>query len=78
VTPYSLQIWNSNVGFEVLTRANMKVVTTCSLPIKNNSVLSQAVHLQQWLRHYAASRKVAGSRLYEVDFLIYLILPDAL
>jgi hypothetical protein len=31
-----------------------------------------------WLRHYATSRKVAGSRPDEVDFfLIYLILPAA-
>jgi hypothetical protein len=30
------------------------------------------------LRHYAASRKVAGSGPDEVDFSIYLILPAAL
>jgi hypothetical protein len=33
----------------------------------------------QWLRHYATSRKVAGSRPDErIFFLIYLILPAAL
>jgi hypothetical protein len=34
----------------------------------------------QWLRHYATSRKLAGSRPDEVNafFLIYLILPAAL
>jgi hypothetical protein len=31
-----------------------------------------------WLRHYATNRKVAGSIPDEVNFLIYLILPDAL
>jgi hypothetical protein len=32
-----------------------------------------------WLRHYAASRKVAGSSPDEVDFfLIHLILPAAI
>jgi hypothetical protein len=32
----------------------------------------------QWLKHYAASRKVAGSRPNEVNFLIYVVLPTAL
>jgi hypothetical protein len=32
---------------------------------------------RSWLRHYATSRKVAGSSPDEVDFfLIYLILPN--
>jgi hypothetical protein len=31
-----------------------------------------------WLRHCSTSRKVAGSRPYEVNFNIYLILPAAL
>jgi hypothetical protein len=32
-----------------------------------------------WLRHYATSRKVAGSRPDDVNFFsIYLILPAAL
>jgi hypothetical protein len=34
---------------------------------------------RSWLRHYATSRKVAGSSPDDVDFFsIYLILPDAL
>jgi hypothetical protein len=34
-----------------------------------------------WLRYYATSRKIAGSRTDEVDdffYIIYLILPAAL
>jgi hypothetical protein len=36
--------------------------------------------IEYWLRHYATSRKVAGSRPEEVNefFSIYLILPAAL
>jgi hypothetical protein len=33
---------------------------------------------RSWLRHYAISRKVAGSNPHEVNFSFYLILPAAL
>jgi hypothetical protein len=37
-------------------------------------------HFVPWLRHYATSRKVAGSRRDKMNELLslYLILPDAL
>jgi hypothetical protein len=36
------------------------------------------VRYRSWLRHYATSRKVAGSSTDEVDFSIYVVLPAAL
>jgi hypothetical protein len=40
--------------------------------------LTKGHGVEQWLRHYATSREVAGSIPDEVIFSIYLILPAAL
>jgi hypothetical protein len=54
---------------------------------KNETIVNDYIHLMnyfrcvaQWLRHYATSKKVVGSRLDDVNefFSIYLILPAEL
>jgi hypothetical protein len=68
------------------------MVISCFIPahihylenISNQFVVSYLYYLmtgtreRRWLRHYATSRNVAGSRPNEVNFSIYLMLPAPL
>jgi hypothetical protein len=67
-----------NINFNLNNRTLISQLTLCSPKSNEITYNTHGARGRIWLRHYATSRKVAGSSLNEENFLFDLILPATL